>query len=467
MKLALVPFLESTASCTDAALAQRVLDAFPSGSYALSALLRLMDIEASREVDTAAVECRMEPRLLINPDFVAQHAPTPEKLLMLVMHELHHVLLGHTTLFPRCAPVQNFVFDAVINGVICRMFPEPQYTAFLTDYYDSASYPHCLLRPPPGWPGRKGRAGGIAQLAAVQSDRVNEIHQALYSNTGASYQEVFEALPQLLTDPKLTLPGLLGGHARDDGSGGELERISPLLFDTVRSIVEQWPQPPDPIKGRSLASILKAQTVHAAKVPPSTRQVLRGLIRKVAGIHASGQVRHRQNDSMDALTPIPSLSRRTMVLRALGFEPLLHVGHTEWCHPVPSGARVHVYLDVSGSMDSVLQALYGAVLDCAAFVHSTVHLFSSKVADVSLAEFRRGVCHSTGGTDIACVAEHMQTHRVRRAVLVTDGWVGTPRGGHHEVLKQARLGVAYMGKFPNQTDLQAVANHTATLLIGA
>ena len=75
-------------------------------------------------MSAAAVECRAQPRLLVNPEFVAAHANTPEKLLMLVMHELHHFLLGHTTLFARTTMVQNFVFDAVINGLICRMFPE-------------------------------------------------------------------------------------------------------------------------------------------------------------------------------------------------------------------------------------------------------------------------------------------------------------------------------------------------------
>jgi hypothetical protein len=75
-------------------LAERILDAFPSGSYALSALLRLLDIVETTSVPTAAVECRAQPRLLINPEFVEKHAPTSEKLLSLVMHELHHVLLG-------------------------------------------------------------------------------------------------------------------------------------------------------------------------------------------------------------------------------------------------------------------------------------------------------------------------------------------------------------------------------------
>ena len=115
-------------------LSDRILDCFPSGSYALSGLLRLLDIEETTTVPTAAVECKVQPKLLINPEFVALHAQTPEKLLMLVMHELHHILLGHTTLFTRMTAEQNFVFDAVINGIVCRMFPSPEHTAFFMDY---------------------------------------------------------------------------------------------------------------------------------------------------------------------------------------------------------------------------------------------------------------------------------------------------------------------------------------------
>ena len=66
-------------------LAEQILDAFPSGSYALAGLLRLLDIVATDRVPTAAVECLAQPRLLINPGFVQEHAATPEKLLMLVM----------------------------------------------------------------------------------------------------------------------------------------------------------------------------------------------------------------------------------------------------------------------------------------------------------------------------------------------------------------------------------------------
>lgn len=446
-------------------LAERILDAFPSGSYALSALLRLMDIVESTDVPTAAVECRVQPRLLVNPEFVAKHAQSPEKLLMLVMHELHHVLLGHTTLFPRVTRIQNFVFDAVINGIVCRMFPEKDHTAFFTDYYDAGEFPQCLLRPPPGWPDETVIAGGIAALPEPQRQLVGEVHAALYSPTGATYQEVFDALPKILIKNAIEGIPLLGGH---DGyeSGTKLERCSPVLFDIVRSIVEQWPQPPDPIRGRSLADVLDQTTIVSHR-PRSSRSVLRRLIHKVAGYGGTGSVRRLRVDVTQASTPIPGMARRSMILRALGEEPLLHPGEVAWRRKAPSGERVHVYLDVSGSMDAVKGALYGAVLDCEMLVHPVVHLFSSRVADISLAELRRGVCKSTGGTDIACVAEHMATNQVRRALLVSDGWVGKPRGQHQDTLASVKLAIAFLGENINPTDLKEVANHTATLPIGA
>lgn len=468
ISLALSPTLAPSRSSPLAPepITDRILDAFPSGSYALSALLRLMDIVETTSVPTAAVECRAEPRLLVNPKFVAKHAHTAEKLLALVMHELHHVLLGHTTLFPRLTKVQNFVFDAVINGIVCRMFPGRDHTDFFTDYYSADSFPQCLLRPPPGWPDLATTAGGIAALPEPQRGLARDVHAALYSSAGATYQEVFSALPRILAEQAIGAIPLLGGHDGTSAASGQLERSSPVLFDIVRGLVEHWPQPPDPIRGRSLADVLE-QTLVQPRHPPSNRCILRSLIRKVTGLSGRGAIRRLRTEQTEAPTPIPALSRRSMVLRALGHEPLLHAGKVAWRRSVPSGERVHVYLDVSGSMDAVIRPLYGAVLDCESLVHRTVHLFSTRVADVSLAELRRGVCKSTGGTDIACVAEHMAANRVRRALVVTDGWVGTPHGQHHSTLAAAKLAVAFLGNNCNATDLEAVANHTATLSLGA
>ena len=126
---------------------------------------------------------------------------------------------------------------------------------------------------------------------------------------------------------------------------------------------------------------------------------------------------------------------------------------------------MHVYLDVSGSMDGLKEALYGAILDCADQVHPTVHLFSTRIADVRLAEIRAGICRSTGGTDIGCVARHMAENRVRRALVVTDGWVGRPGGAARRTLAAAKLAVAYAGRGVGRQDLADVADATDDLVI--
>jgi hypothetical protein len=57
----------------------------------------------------------------------------------------------------------------------------------------------------------------------------------------------------------------------------------------------------------------------------------------------------------------------------------------------------------------------------------------------------------------------MADNDVRRACMVTDGWVGRPRGGHRKTLSKTRLAIAYAGYSINTSDLSKVANHVATL----
>lgn len=453
-------------------LADAILDVFPSGSYAMSGLLRLLDVVATTAVATAAVECRAQPRMLINPDFVAKHAQTPEKLLMLVMHELHHVLLGHTTLFPRITPAQNLVFDAVVNGVICRMFPDEAYTSFFTDYYRDDQFPDCLLRPPKGWP----KAGfdvspGLRNVDAAWRQRAQEVHAALYSEGGASYREVYELLPRLITkagEDGLAGVPLIGGHDTDQAHHQDLQQISPLMFDLVRDLVEHWPQPPDPIRGRSLADVLRESSVVPATKGPlrSRRSVLRGLIRKLAGISGCSPLQHASTGLTRIQSPLPTMSRRAAVLQAIGVPSLLHPADIPWRQRRQGGSLVHIYLDVSGSMNEILGPLYGAALDCQDLLYPKVHLFSTKVVDITPAQLRQGRCVTTGGTSINPVALHMAANRVNRALVVTDGWVGKPEGPYRKTLEDVHLGVAYIGQETNQSDLAGVANHTAIISIG-
>jgi hypothetical protein len=124
---------------------------------------------------------------------------------------------------------------------------------------------------------------------------------------------------------------------------------------------------------------------------------------------------------------------------------------------------VHVYLDVSGSVNSILGALARAVIDCREQVHPDVHLFSEQVVDASIDELKAGVAPTTQGTSIECVAEHLERHGIRRAVLVTDGYVGMPGVRARRTLSQCTLGVALTPGNSTRNDLEGLAAHWTTL----
>ena len=277
------------------------------------------------------------------------------------------------------------------------------------------------------------------------------------------------ALRQLVSEEAVTAVPLIGDHSgngKDGSSAGHLDERAPVLFKAVREIVERWPQPPDPIAGRSLSDLQKKLSVRPVR-RNSRREALRNLLHKVGGKRKSyGRMRARQDGRIIVDSPVPGFDRRSIVLASLGARPLLYAQSMAAGLPRWMGEKVHVYLDVSGSIGDLKGALYGAVLDCREFVYKRVHLFSTEVADLTVEELRQGVCKTTGGTSIACVAKHMRENSVRRAVLITDGYVGKVYGQNLKTLKDARLGVALMPGSSSRGDLEQVADYFIDLTDG-
>ena len=424
-------------------LVTRILDCVPPGTYGLQALFRLVDIVESRDIPTACVEGGAAPRMLINPDFAAEHAATPERLLMLVMHELHHVILGHTRLLPVSSAFDNIVFDAVINAMLCRMFPDPRGIELFTGFYAADTVPAALLRPADGWtPEPEARLRPTKALVAAGYRRLADVHAALYSPRGVAYEELREALEEACPEAAVEAVPLLGGHLPGGLHEGGLEQRAPVLLDVVRRIVEEWPQPPSPIRGRSLSDRL-AETFAPPRRVDGNRDRLRRLLRWAGGVSERGTLVTRGEIERTASSPLPSRARRDVVLGMLGSPILLHELQVTARGRTRAQAPVHVYLDVSGSVSGVIGVLAAAVRDCGPMVHPRVHAFSTVVADASFADLAAGRFRTTGGTSIGCVAKHAREHHVRRAVIVTDGYVGRAAGMDAETLRTLRLAAAY------------------------
>ena len=272
---------------------------------------------------------------------------------------------------------------------------------------------------------------------------------------GATCGELYGLLGSSIAPDQIQGVRLLGDHTRRHDAGGP-GTYGSAIYGVVRQVTTRWPRLPPVLCGHRTKDLIRESRLNCLP-PKSNRVVLRRLLEQVDGLRGNAR---GGRDAGRGTSPslIPALDRRSAVLQAMGVSNLLYTNH----QPDPRlhrGERTHPYLDVSDSIGPLKAALHGPVLDYRDFVHPTVHLFSTEVADVSLAEMRRGVCRTTGGTDIRCVAAHLRQQRIRRAVLVTDGCVGRPVGEDQATLADLRLGVALTPGRPNRQDLADVADH--------
>ncbi len=412
-------------------LALRLLNALPAGAYEVTALLGLLRVEESRDVATAAVTCERRPVLKLNPDFVAERCASDEHLFLLVMHELHHVLLGHTRLFPRTTPLHNVAFDAVINALLCTRFPTSVHVSFFLDYYGGQAGALRLLAPPAGEP--------------IGDPGLRQLHETLYSAAGdVTCLEVFERLVAALGKEGLS-PGeaglLIGSHGPEGGDDyGTAGPLPAEVVAAIRRIVEKWPPPPDAMRGRSLADVMDQRETRPAT--PGERVL--AAVRRALDDSATGGPRPggvRRSGRVPALVPIPSpRDRRAAVARLAGSPPLLYAGDVEAPRARASG-QAHVYLDVSGSMDPYLPLLYGSLVRLRERVEPRVRLFSTEVVTVRLEALARGRVPTTGGTDGGCVFEHALAEGARKILVITDGYVGETKPGLAERVRASRLDV--------------------------
>jgi hypothetical protein len=418
-------------------LAARIWSAFPVTQQAFAKLLGLLDIESTTDVPTACVTFGARSRMRINPQFVVSHCRNDAELVMLVLHELHHIVLGHTRLFRRASPLDNFAFDAIINAHLCQLFDDFQGTSLFRHTYRADTFPEALLRPPEGWRTPDERWAVTGRALAV--------HRALYSDAQTSYHEVQRLFPTLLlrdgecdNDPSegevIARVALLGNHAGDHD-------IPADIVGEVRNVIARWPLVEER-SGRDMGSAAIVKQIDAARVKRRAVKIIRDAIVSVVRRGAGEAPCGWSAPTVESVLPFRSRTDRRAEWRvAIGEAPLMW--RASLAAPTRDTAeRVRVYVDVSGSMNGMLPLLYAALVPLLAYVQRDVHLFSTTVADVSHDALRRGVALTTSGTQIGIVTEHMLANKVQRAVIVTDGWVGNVPGEHARFLAGQRARVA-------------------------
>jgi hypothetical protein len=446
--------INTNRTASEARLRERIFNVLPAASFQMDRLLRLLDIVESDRSPTACIECAAQPRLHLNPDFIAAYCRDDESLFLLVMHELQHVVLGHTRLFGRATPLHNLVFDAVINAMLSQQFPAPRYTQFFQSLNSWDEFPARLLRPPPGWPDNPAPPPADATRAERRA------LELLYGNdtSTVTYLDVFNAIVKTLPPHKVArLVGgcvLLGDH--DGESLGGIDDKAAIndagLRQIFRRIVEKWPPPPTPIAGRDEGGDASPWKIPAAK---NARADFLAALRKL--LRRAGILRPGAADSPRSLRRVPvehehwtvlpqARDRRVPTLeRILGRRPIFYQGID--IRPrlrLEPREVAHVYLDVSGSMDAVLPLLTGALRAPHRRGEVKLFVFSTVVGEVNPRKpFAEQELPNTGGTEINCVLKHLIAQPAprtpRRVLLLTDGYTGQPRQDFTDELRRRRV----------------------------
>ena len=422
-------------------IANRIARSLPGASFELETLVRLVGIVESTGTPTASVSCTSRPRLTINPEFVAEYCARDEHLFLLVMHEMWHVLLGHTTLYQRPTLLHNIAFDALINAGLARQFPSAPYRGFFERLNPADQFPGLLLRPPVGWPenpsynvpGPRGTGKLLARLYPPP--------------TAHSVQEpLYEEILDLLLRAKMkddTKPQLLGSHVEvPPGSGNFVERdlLEDSNFsDVVRKVVGSWPPPPVILRGRNTGGSVREQVFGREIATETARAKVREVLEKAArptraGARIEESEMVRQNVGPG---PLPNFADRTAPAKRL-LQPGIVLPQqrldVRQRRPDPP-AQAIVYFDVSGSMRRLLPKLLDLLIAPARQGLVSLRQFSTVVEPLQPAAVLEGRVQTTWGTEISCVLEDILRSTANHVVIISDGYVGVPEDVHVQSLR--------------------------------
>ena len=361
------------------------------------------------------------------------------------------------------------MFDAVINAILCSLFPQPEFTSFFTDYYPSDRMPFALLRPkgdgtPPAAESALNLLYGGSDTgtyhdvyeALLESGCVKEITVLLDGGRGAT------ALPGdgRARTPCAPHPLLLGSH------GGEDEEISPEMKDLIHKIISKWPSPDRPLQGQDLGAE-ERERKFGAEVDPADRLRLgiRRLMRRAA-MPGKNEVRRRSVREMtcDTTTFLPDWRDRSHEAREVAFgDALIYRTAASVRRPsIRDNRQAFVYFDVSGSVADEVPSVAHTLLPYCRVGLCTVHVFSTVVRPASASDLAARKFSSTGGTDINCVLRHVLDlppgKRPRAAVVITDGFTGKP----HTALAE-RFRAAGMRLFVGLVKSNAACNQESDL----
>jgi hypothetical protein len=399
-------------------LLQETIDENP---LACRAVLSLCRVEFTKSVETLAVSLGKPSVLHVNLGFLERHCETEKHVKAVLIHEFLHILLGHTLKFKKMTPALNVALDAVINAIIHRRLGA-EYSSMMAAYYRDAQGLLALLRP------MDEAARHQANLDYINNryitDPLTQLHASLYNGKALADDVLSIAHSFVGKGLKLHLKGrpvLIGDHDRDPSEFEKLEATEERKLKQALVVLDAAGVFRDP--NGTKPQILR-QTPVQKSVPASWRAQTLPVLRRL--IVPDPRSRLTLPQTRTHLAPVLNTSDRRGTLRAM-WSPLIPEIAWNTVHPRPAGS-VQIYLDVSGSMNTFLDALIALLAGFSSHIRQPLWAFSTEVhpARIVAGELQTS---TTGGTMLGCVYQHIRQTRPEKALIVTDGFVEDSSAG--------------------------------------
>lgn len=413
----------------------RIYNVIPSGSLHMIELLKLTSIKYSADIDSAAMTCGMYPELLLNKGFIETYCKTDEHLFMLIMHELYHLILGHTKLFVRHDEIDNIAFDAVINSMLCKMFPKKCYTSFFTNINSDSDPIGSILRP----------------IGEKTPNNVRPLLEKLYNSDQGTYYDVYKYIAKMFKTNKIDAkdgkPVFLGNHDVNNSV------INPTLKELLDGIISKWPKELT-ITGRDLGGNVEDKIFGEYKKERKEEIKMKRLLKK-AGINI-GYIYNDRISMSNCLeninTFIPNYKDRSTLTKSYFYNRQLLYKKEEYINTLTKENKSNtiVYLDVSGSVDNDIKKMASLLLIPYKNKEIKLYTFSTVVNETTYKDFKQGKYKTTGGTNIECIFKHFfelnKSKRGKKILILTDGYVGRLKDSYLDMIRKERIEV-YVGLF--------------------
>jgi len=381
-----------------------IQDMIEENPLACRALLGISEIVFTEKVPTMAVSLSARPVLNINPKFCNQHLESENDVKAVLLHEFLHVLLRHTEKYKISTPLLNIALDAIINSIIFR-YKGLEYADFFRRFYKGRGI-QTLLKPIP-----------VEEFNIyLPTDGFwLDLNRKIYSGKFCA-DDLFELLTYLrkkITKRELLEIILLGNH---DDHAKIPANIRDILDETLKKMdgVLIWSKPN--LRGNDVerkSENLEIQKFKMRKWEKSTFRLLKKSL--VEDKRAKTEM-----SSSETILPVLSSSDRRALAR-FNFSSIIPLSKTEYLTKTTS-QRASIYLDVSGSMSSEIEAIVSLLSSFRPYIKMPLWVFSNEVEE---ARFVKGKLEykTTFGTSISCVFDHLRKTKTKKCLIVTDGYV--------------------------------------------